>query len=278
VTNQLRVHEAVPSRRRSVVNDNTAVSNFATEKSDILPPSSASNPRLVNPRRPVRKGVKPPTRGEPVAFKLTTKTDTDDVQGSPPLPPPPPQSNANTSSGSPNLVARPGGPGGPGGVPNFAAQALNVQLKKTAGVKRPLDSPGSAPLPPPAPSAKVPPPVPPRKARTRSHTTGDMPENVPEIKEEGKEGYLHKRGGIFKGWKKRWFVLKDSKLYYYSSQKTDSPKGVITDVLKVDKHPSKDKDFCFSIYSPKRTYLCSADSSYDLEAWLEKISTIIKKQ
>jgi len=101
-----------------------------------------------------------------------------------------------------------------------------------------------------------------------------------EIKDEGKQGYLFKRGGIFKGWKKRWFVLKDGKLYYYSSQKTDvPPKGVITDVYKVDKHPkehSKDKDFCFSVYSPKRTYHCCADSSTDLEAWLEKISTIIK--
>eukprot|EP00026_Physarum_polycephalum_P007679 Phypoly_transcript_07744.p1 GENE.Phypoly_transcript_07744~~Phypoly_transcript_07744.p1 ORF type:complete len:417 (-),score=58.97 Phypoly_transcript_07744:350-1567(-) len=173
----------------------------------VLTTTSVTNPRLVGPKRPVLKGRKPPTRGAPIAHKLTTKTDTDNAHV------PAIQislsqqttTNPSASASAPNLsiphtgspklapVPKPGASFGPG-MPNFAAQALNVQLKRTAPVKKPqLELSASEPI-----SKHAAPPVPPRNTRTtRSHTIGDMP---PEIKEEGKEGYLHKRGGIFKGW------------------------------------------------------------------------------
>lgn len=82
--------------------------------------------------------MKPPTRGEAVAFKLTTKTDTDNVQVpaiilSTPQPIENPSNvNAPLSSvsaprqPSPHLGAKPAGLAGPGGsMPNFAAQVFS---------------------------------------------------------------------------------------------------------------------------------------------------------
>ena len=36
--------------------------------------------------------------------------------------------------------------------------------------------------------------------------------------DQKKEGYLTKLGGRVKNWKRRWFVLRDGKLYYYKTE------------------------------------------------------------
>lgn len=42
------------------------------------------------------------------------------------------------------------------------------------------------------------------------------------------QGFLTKQGGAFKSWKKRWFVLTDNCLYYFSSQTSAKCLGMIT--------------------------------------------------
>jgi hypothetical protein len=36
-----------------------------------------------------------------------------------------------------------------------------------------------------------------------------------------KEGFLTKQGGGYKSWKRRWFVLKGTNLYYFKSKKVN---------------------------------------------------------
>jgi hypothetical protein len=270
----------------------------------ILASRTNNAPRLAQPRKPVRKGVKPPTRGEPIAHKLTTKTDTDNavvivrpalIDDTPPPAPPPlpvlpdvPPSQPLPRSASEGEDTRPKPrPQSPqvarGGMPNFAAEALNVQLKKTAARPKTADKP-----PPPnepvasAPSANPPPPVPPRPQRpprpprAKSLTAGALQEPIRE--DEGTQGYLYKRGGFFKNWKKRWFVVKEDKIYYYTrTPKGDTLRGVITDIYKVEKLLKDSKDFCFCIFTPKRNYHCAAESWQEVDSWVEKISPLIKK-
>ena len=54
-----------------------------------------------------------------------------------------------------------------------------------------------------------------------------------------KKGWMLKRGGIVKSWKRRYFVLReDRQLYYYSNDKTSTVKGVAQffDVEQIIKH------------------------------------------
>lgn len=48
----------------------------------------------------------------------------------------------------------------------------------------------------------------------------------PPAKLEDKEGFLVKRGQMFKNWKRRWFRLRGT-LLYYSENKTSDPKGSV---------------------------------------------------
>lgn len=41
-----------------------------------------------------------------------------------------------------------------------------------------------------------------------------------------KEGWLVKQGGSWKNWKRRWFVLSDSCLYYFKHTAENVPKGL----------------------------------------------------
>ena len=54
-----------------------------------------------------------------------------------------------------------------------------------------------------------------------------------------KKGWMLKRGGVAKSWKRRYFVLRDDRqLYYYSNDKTSVVKGVAQffDVEQIIKH------------------------------------------
>ena len=41
------------------------------------------------------------------------------------------------------------------------------------------------------------------------------------------EGWLEKQGvkGLIKGWKRRWFVVKENKLFYYKTKEDVKPTG-----------------------------------------------------
>ena len=41
------------------------------------------------------------------------------------------------------------------------------------------------------------------------------------------QGYLHKRGGVVKNWKRRWFMLQDDYLLYFEDERKDALKACI---------------------------------------------------
>lgn len=88
------------------------------------------------------------------------------------------------------------------------------------------------------------------------------------------EGYLLKLGRN-KGWRKRWFVLRTDTLAYYEDDKEYSPHRIIPldhviDSLEIEP-VSKNKQYCFKIIIPKRSYVLCAPSESNMEAWLNAL-------
>ena len=87
------------------------------------------------------------------------------------------------------------------------------------------------------------------------------------------EGYLVKRSTWLGEWRKRYFVLKGTKLYFCKA-KGDAPHGVI-DLkgcfsLKGAEDVAK-KPNCFEIGVPDGTYYMYAESEREKDEWMSKI-------
>jgi len=111
--------------------------------------------------------------------------------------------------------------------------------------------------------------------------------SVPEDTKKfaNKSGTLTKRGGKWKSWKKRYFVLKDNFLYYFSEPKDSVPKGVVLlDGARTENAEKQTKKkFCFSITARKsftsaigwanRIYFFQAENTEEMESWIKAIQT-----
>ncbi|GJJ75735.1 hypothetical protein EMPS_08093 [Entomortierella parvispora] len=89
-----------------------------------------------------------------------------------------------------------------------------------------------------------------------------------------KSGYLHKKGERIKIWKKRWFVLRTSKLAYYKDSKEYELLRIvdIRDVHRAAEVVVKNRTGVFVILTPKRTFTVQADSVADMEEWIKAIN------
>jgi len=89
-------------------------------------------------------------------------------------------------------------------------------------------------------------------------------------------GYLQKRGGSNRGWKKRFFILNGSKFWYYKDEKSSKPLGVIDLGLcrGIRKAPGTKayRVNTFEIITLHRTYTICAESNLDLENWIERLA------
>jgi hypothetical protein len=88
-------------------------------------------------------------------------------------------------------------------------------------------------------------------------------------------GYLLKQGekGLVKSWKKRWFSLRESRLYYYKSEEDSVPINFVDmrDTLVSDVgEPNKANDFGlkFQLVVDKRVYRLKCLSLDDAKRWL----------
>ncbi|KAL6102468.1 uncharacterized protein ACO6RY_02076 [Pungitius sinensis] len=113
-----------------------------------------------------------------------------------------------------------------------------------------------------------------------------------------REGWLLKMGGRVKTWKRRWFILTDSCLYYFEYTTDKDPIGIIPlENLCVGKLCDSSKPFCLELYSPKgqkikacktenkgrvvqgkhQSYKLSAAGSEERDAWIDAIRASITK-
>jgi len=59
-----------------------------------------------------------------------------------------------------------------------------------------------------------------------------------------KKGWLTKQGGRIKTWKRRWFILNDTGLYYFKKPQDSEPCGIIMlDNVEIVRYPSKKNGF-----------------------------------
>ena len=94
-------------------------------------------------------------------------------------------------------------------------------------------------------------------------------------------GYLFKRtqNNTFKKWTRRWFTLKNSRLFY--QKRADFNETVVSQMepdlrlCKVREVSDTDRRFMFEIVSPKCRHLLQADSQQDCTIWVQSIEKAI---
>lgn len=96
-----------------------------------------------------------------------------------------------------------------------------------------------------------------------------------------KEGWVTKRGGTFKTWKKRWFVLQGNVISYYENKPNKKLKGTIelTDDCGAEIATKADcrRQPSFKIRVPAvRTYYVVAESEVERKAWVDIINKTIE--
>ncbi|KAJ9476977.1 Carboxylesterase [Pseudozyma hubeiensis] len=91
-----------------------------------------------------------------------------------------------------------------------------------------------------------------------------------------KSGYLEKKGEKRKTWKKRWWVLRSSKLAYYKNDKEYQLLRFIDvgDIKTVASVELKKSVNTFGIVTPKRTFYVRASSKADMESWIQVLNEV----
>jgi len=92
-----------------------------------------------------------------------------------------------------------------------------------------------------------------------------------------REGWLEKQGGMIKTWKKRWFEMKKTTIYYFK-QKNGEMMGQInvTPDCKVQTYPGCKKQPSFLISVPsQRNFVIVAPSKDEHDQWIEAIQYVI---
>lgn len=95
-----------------------------------------------------------------------------------------------------------------------------------------------------------------------------------------REGFMTKQGGSVKSWKKRWFILKGTALYYFKKNKPDTEEQGQIDLTAqsfVKQEEKHGKKHAFSVGTTKRVYYMYADTEQESIAWIKAISATIDR-
>lgn len=95
-----------------------------------------------------------------------------------------------------------------------------------------------------------------------------------------KKGYLIKRGGNRKNWKKRWFILKENTLFYYESRENLTQKGGMvlnkaSDVISLPDEKGKLYRFVITCGLKGRAFEIKASDQRTKSEWLHAIREAI---
>ncbi|KAF6147081.1 hypothetical protein GIB67_036800 [Kingdonia uniflora] len=94
-------------------------------------------------------------------------------------------------------------------------------------------------------------------------------------------GYLTKQGEYIKTWRRRWFVLKQGKLFWFKDSvvsRASIPRGVIPVSTCLTVKGAEDvlnKQFAFELSTSRETMYFIADTEKDKEEWINSIGRSI---
>eukprot|EP01027_Heterolobosea_sp_BB2_P013998 GEZU01020139.1.p1 GENE.GEZU01020139.1~~GEZU01020139.1.p1 ORF type:complete len:701 (-),score=127.54 GEZU01020139.1:368-2470(-) len=102
-----------------------------------------------------------------------------------------------------------------------------------------------------------------------------LPQDVMQnINSSEKNGWLTKRGGSVKTWKKRFCILRGSVLFYYKDRNDTEPKGYVDiaghcvrRMRPAEATLEVDKKNCLKIVCPERTWYMYAEKSEEIDDW-----------
>ncbi|KAJ3413763.1 hypothetical protein HDV05_007582 [Chytridiales sp. JEL 0842] len=85
-----------------------------------------------------------------------------------------------------------------------------------------------------------------------------------------RSGFLKKKGEQRKTWKKRWFVLRATRLSYYKNSKEYELLCVIAlaDVHTIAEVEHSKRSYVFGLVTRKRTYYLRAETASEMESWM----------
>ena len=89
-----------------------------------------------------------------------------------------------------------------------------------------------------------------------------------------KEGYLHKRGELNKGFQRRWFVLKGNLMFYFEKKQDKEPLGVVVLENCSVQASAVEKNSFEIIFEGvgSRTYILQADNEEEMTSWMKSIA------
>ncbi|XP_061358506.1 pleckstrin homology domain-containing protein 1-like [Gastrolobium bilobum] len=98
-----------------------------------------------------------------------------------------------------------------------------------------------------------------------------------------RSGWLTKQGDYIKTWRRRWFVLKQGKLFWFkdpadAATSSATPRGVISVANCLTVKGAEDllhKPSAFELSTPHSTMFFLADSDKDKEDWINSIGRAI---
>jgi hypothetical protein len=97
-------------------------------------------------------------------------------------------------------------------------------------------------------------------------------------REPDRVGFLKKQGHVRKNWKTRWFILKNTNLFYFKKKGDPKPIGEIplegSNLRKVAEKELK-RSFCFELYSPaiEKTFYIQASTDNELDTWMKALQS-----
>ncbi|OCT80995.1 diacylglycerol kinase delta isoform X4 [Xenopus laevis] len=113
----------------------------------------------------------------------------------------------------------------------------------------------------------------PQKLRRKVSTSGQI-----RGKAIIKEGHLHKQTSSFQRWKRRYFKLRGRTLYYAKTAKSIIFEEVDVTDASVAESSTKNLNNSFTVFTPFRKLILSADNRKDMEEWMAALKSVQNRE